>query len=216
MTIHSFGCSFVFGSDLDPCLKADQFSAKAWPGCLANIRQQDYSCHAYPGIGNLNIAQSILNTKFRPHDVAVVSWTWIDRFDLRDYPSKWHTIRPDDTSKPAEVYYRDLHSQYRDQLTNLLYVHSVQKYLESCGIVYVMTYMDELLWETTWHTEPAIENLVALTKPNTFDFEGKTFLKWSQDLGYDISDKLHPLETAHRHAAEYVDSVWHSILVTNK
>lgn len=214
MTIHSFGCSFVFGSDLDPSLKPDQASDRAWPACLAHLRQQAYLCHAYPGIGNLQIAQSIFDCVFQPNDIAVISWTWIDRFDQRDYPGAWYTIRPDNPSGPAKLYYRDLHSQYRDQLTNLLYVHSVQQYLKSQNIAYIMTYMDRLLWQTVWHRETAIDNLVALTQPLTFDFDGRTFLEWSQDHGYDISENLHPLASAHQHAAEYVNSIWDRALIT--
>lgn len=213
MTIHSFGCSFVFGSDLDPSLTPDQASDRAWPACLARMRQQAYLCHAYPGIGNLQIAQSIFDCEFQPLDTAVISWTWIDRFDLRDYPGAWHTIRPDNTSDPAKIYYKHLHSQYRDQLTNLLYVHSVQQYLKSRAIAYVMTYMDPLLWETVWHREPAIDNLVSQTKPHTFDFDGQTFLEWSRDHGHDISDNLHPLAPAHQHAADYVNGAWERWLI---
>ena len=37
----------------------------------------------------------------------------------------------------------------------------------------------------------------------TINFNGKTFLQWSRDNAFPESDRWHPLESAHRAAADY-------------
>jgi hypothetical protein len=38
---------------------------------------------------------------------------------------------------------------------------------------------------------------------NLKDFDGKNFLDWSRNRGYEISERWHPLEQAHIQAANY-------------
>ena len=71
-----------------------------------------------------------------------------------------------------------------------------------------MTYMDELMFDKRWHTTPAVADLQDYIQPYMTTFEGKSFLDWSKDQGFAISDKLHPLEPAHAAAAKYIQSFY--------
>ena len=106
MTIlRSFGCSFVWGSDLSD---ANKFypSNSTWPALLAKHLELNYRCYARPGCGNLQIAENILKSS-TSNDIIIAQWTYIDRFDFTDSSSKnWYTIRPGNSSELNDFYYR--------------------------------------------------------------------------------------------------------------
>ena len=130
MTLKSFGCSFIFGSELrDDGLYATP-SNLTWPAHLADHLTCNYECYARPGAGNLQILEQVLNQSAinNDTDLFVIGWTWIDRFDYydADYNPKvkrnpWNTIMPIDESAIAKVYYKELHSEYQDKYTCLSY-----------------------------------------------------------------------------------------------
>jgi hypothetical protein len=76
------------------------------------------------------------------------------------------------------------------------------------NIKFLMTHMDNLMFDQTWHITPAIRNLQEYIKPYTTTFEGQTFLDFSRTNGYPISDMLHPMELAHQAAADYMLTVF--------
>jgi hypothetical protein len=219
MRLKSFGCSFIFGSELaddghdGPYATPSQLT---WPAHLARHLSRDYECYARPGSGNLQILENILNQAATSDatDLFVIGWTWIDRFDY--YPvnptipsrSPWRTIMPIDTDALALVYYRDLHSEYRDKFTNLSYIKLAINTLQQKDIPFVMTYMDRLLFDQQWHTTPAVIDLQTAVKPSMTDFNGQTFLEWSRSHGYKETAAWHPLEEAHQAAGEYMITVF--------
>jgi len=219
MNLKSFGCSFIFGSDLADDgrdLPYATYSQLTWPAHLAQNFGHAYECHARPGAGNLQILEQILNqaTKSTRSDLFVVGWTWIDRFDY--YPvnpassskSPWRTIMPVDTTELAKVYYRDLHSEYRDKFTCLSYIKLAIDTLNQKEIPFIMTYMDGLLFDQRWHTTSAVLDLQEYVKPHMTTFEDQSFLEWSRRHGYPESDSWHPLEEAHAAAGKYMIKVF--------
>ena len=211
MKLKSFGCSFIFGSDLAddgrnaPCATASRLT---WPALLAQDLGYDYECRARPGAGNLQIAERLLNECYKDErSLFVVGWTWIDRFDYnRDKNHHWTTIMPIDTDHRATAYYRDLHSQYRDKLTTLINIKLAIDTLKQKNCPFVMTYMDELIFETEWHATPSILLLQDYIRPYMTKFDGMTFLDYSRKNNFEISRTLHPLETAHRAGFELIKS----------
>lgn len=208
MKLKSFGCSFIFGSELNDCVSVDIPSHLTWPARLAQGVKYEYQCYARPGAGNLQILESILNQAASDNNnLFVVGWTWIDRFDYYPAtlsPSRWHTIMPVDTDELATVYYRNVHSEYRDKFTCLSYIKLAIDTLNQKGIPFIMTYMDNLLFDQQWHTTPAVLDLQEYVKPYMTTFEGQSFLQWSRDNGYPETEMWHPLEAAHQAAAEYL------------
>ncbi len=85
MILKSFGCSFVYGTDLadDPNgFGKKPASQLTWPALLAKHFNWDYQCFAKPGIGNLQILARLLDSLAVDQPAFfVVTWTWIDRFD---------------------------------------------------------------------------------------------------------------------------------------
>lgn len=221
MVLKSFGCSFIFGSDLaddglgTPYAKPSQLT---WPSLLAQDLGYEYQCYARPGSGNLRILEKILSIATQGPAFFVIGWSWIDRFDytvdptgkdhIYDLAAKnvWRTVMPIDTDNRANVYYRNLHSQYRDKLSTLTYIKTAIDVLQQKDISFIMTYMDELIFETEWHANSAIIYLQDYIRPHMTRFEGRTFLDWSKEKGFPISETLHPLEPAHQAAFELIKS----------
>lgn len=208
MKIKSFGCSFIYGTDLgyDGYKEKDTTPSNlTWPALIAKNHGLDYDCYAHPGIGNLRILENVLSQVNSDHkDLFVIGWTWIDRFDYTDTWDQWNTILPIDNSGLAKIYYKDFHSQYRDKLTTLIYIRTAIDALNQNQIPFIMTFIDDLIFESEWHVTPAVKHLQEFIRPYMTKFEGKTFLDWSRAHNYEISQTLHPLEKAHAEAAKLI------------
>jgi hypothetical protein len=210
MLVKSFGCSFIFGADLsDQILSTNNGnpgrpSQLSWPALFSKQQGHYHRCYAQSGSGNLAIADRVLGEVAQ--DVTalfIISWTWIDRFDYHvNEKQKWSTIRPGSDSALAKTYYRELHNETRDKLASLIAIRTVIDSLRERGFTFIMTYMDELLFDREYNTTPAIVTLQDYIEPYMTRFEGKTFLNWSRDHGYPESAGWHPLEQAHADGAE--------------
>lgn len=212
MQLKSFGCSFIFGTDLQdnpssavekyPC---GQFSRLTWPALLASQLKLEYTCYARPGSGNLQIAERVLNEHAQDkQSLYVIDWTWIDRFDYiksTDTWQPWATVRPS-SDNPADLsFYKHLHSEYTDKLQTLLYVKVVLDQFLQHGTKFIMTYEDSILFDQRWHISPAVIQMQNTVRPHMTTFEDQGFLEWSRSNGYPISSTWHPLEQAHEAAA---------------
>lgn len=223
MILKSFGCSFIFGNDLADVVVhlGEPYSPPSkttWPALVAQHLGREYQCYARPGSGNLRILEKILThaSTAMSNDLFVISWSWIDRFDYTvDLTGKdhiydlagnnlWRTVMPIDTDQRSQVYYRDLHSQLRDKLVSLTYIKTAIDTLKSKNISFIMTYMDDLLFETAWHVTPAIIDLQNYVRPYLTTFENKTFLEYAKEKEFPISETLHPLEDAHQAAFDLI------------
>jgi hypothetical protein len=222
MILKSFGCSFIYGSDLsdDNCNTPGATPSQlTWPALLAKDLDCPYRCYAWPGVGNLYILEKVLTQSSIDQDaIFVIGWTWIDRFDYitsnsvgahRDFKTDrewWNTILPGIESKVSKSYYQNLHSQLIDKLTTLINIKLAIDTLKQKNIPFIMTYTDELIFETEWHVTPAIVDLQNYIRPYMTHFENQTFLEFSKEKGFPISNTLHPLESAHRAAFELIQS----------
>ena len=222
MKLKSFGCSFIFGNELAddgrelPCPTPSNFT---WPAHLAHYLEYEYECHARPGSGNLQIAERVLSHAVDTNPAFfVVGWTWIDRFDytnsiISNNPSQskwnnWRTIMPGDTTDLATIYYKELHTEYRDKLTTLMSMRLVIDTLKQKNIPFLMTHMDDLTFDQQWNHTPAVIELQEYVRPYMTKFEGKNFLEWSRNGDYPIGSGNHPLEAAHQAAGDYIIKVF--------
>lgn len=213
MNLTSYGCSFIFGTDLPDSKLIPNVttipSQQTWPAKLADHLGLKYHCRAYAGCGNLLIAERILldlENLCRDTQLVVVGWTWIDRFDYNnvDNIDNWNTIRPGATDSRAEFYFKNLHSEYRDKLTSLLTIKTIIDTLQGKKLPFLMTYMDDLLFDTRWNISESITYLQNYVRPHMTSFDEKNFLEWSRQNGYEISPTLHPLLEAHKSAGDYM------------
>lgn len=211
MKLKSFGCSFIFGTDLHDDgrhLPIPTASNYTWPALLAKHHGFEYKCVARPGSGNLHITERILNHLTNPEPaIFVIGWSWIDRFDYVTCDrQQWLSLMPIDTDNTAEVYYKYLHSEYRDKLTTLMNIKMAIDALKASGRQFIMTYMDDLMFDTRWNTSPAVSTLQGFCEPYMTRFDNKSFLEFSKEKGFEISQTLHPLEAAHQAAFELINS----------
>lgn len=226
MKLKSFGCSFVFGTDLPDDGRFGPLATPShcsYPALIARARDLEYICYARPGAGNFEILCQLIEQIARNEPaVYVINWTWIDRFSYIDKnkstglhpfnPHGWHSIMPIDTGLTAEVYYRDLHSQLRDKIESLICISSAIDCLQKNHCQFIMTWTDSLLWEQEWHCPVLIRWLQQKTSSYVSSFQGDSFLNWSRNNGFDISSTMHPLEAAHQAAADMILTNWHSYL----
>jgi hypothetical protein len=207
MLVKSFGCSFVYGTDLSDQVGSAP-SQLTWPAVFSQRQGHHYRCYAQGGIGNLAIADMALTQIALDYSALfIIGWTWIDRFDYVSSTSDnkiWSTVRPVDGDDVAKTYYRHLHSESRDKLSSLMAMRVVIDSLQERGFPFVMTYMDELLFDRSYNTTPAIVALQDYVRPHMTTFEGQTFLNWSRSKGYAESAGWHPLEAAHSAAADII------------
>jgi hypothetical protein len=222
MKLKSFGCSFIFGTDLADSADDDGRhlaipapSNLTWPAHLARHLGYDYECLARPGSGNLQIAERVLSHLADPEpSFYVIGWTWIDRFDYTNSTivnrpiaaqwGNWKTLMPVDHTELAKLYYKGLHSEYRDKLTTLMQIQLVIDALNRRGQRFTMTHIDELMFDQQWNQTPAVLDLQLLVKPHMTMFEDDTFLDYSRKHKFEISPGLHPLEQAHKSAAQII------------
>jgi hypothetical protein len=216
MILKSFGCSFIFGTDLADDGRNGPYargSKLTWPALLAQELGHTYQTYARPGSGNLQILERMLNQcSIDEPAVFVIGWTFIDRFDyLRtDYErwpgAPWKTILPLEEDDLAKTYYKKLNSQLQDKLCSLIYIKTAIDTLLQKKIPFVMTYVDPLIFETEWHCSPTVAELQNYVKPYMTTFEGKTFLEFTRINNFPISSTAHPLEQAHQAASQVIKS----------
>lgn len=218
--LKSFGCSFIYGTDLNDCDGTPgRASNLTYPALIASRLQLEYSSRAGGGRGNLFILETILRSiKMRAHREQspwIINWTYIDRFDYQTGNSSgmnWQTILPMLDDVGARTYHRNFHTELLDKFRSLTYIYTAVQALTMQNISFVMTYMDHLLFDTQFTVPPAVEWLQAQVQDHMTTFDGTDFLTWSRDQGYAISANGHPLESAHAAAADYLTPVIESIL----
>ena len=213
MQLKSFGCSFIWGSELPDEIPGQTPSQLTWPALVAQELRREYQCYAWGGTGNFAIAQRVLSQIERAESALfVINWTWIDRYDYIDPANNkiWRTIRPANNDDCSDYYYRNLHSQLQDKLLSLSQINFCLDQLEQREIPYISTYMDDLLFETQWHTSAAIAGLQDYVRPHLRNFNGMNFLEWAQHNNFEISATLHPMEAAHKAACDLMLS--HSLV----
>lgn len=215
--IVSFGDSFIFGSELQDNDAGD----KSWVGLAAKKLGADYETLAVPGCGNENIARQILtyfSANSNENVLAVINWTWGARWDfyvpgieqwttigLTCVPSKLAPmVGNDQAEKILEVYntYPGRSIMWSKWRT-LQNIYASQQYLKSIGVPSIQTYIDYEMWDTKWHAPEHIKTLQNLTKDSLENFEGRSFLDWSRERGFTVTEQgWHPLESAHQAACD--------------
>lgn len=204
MKLKSFGCSLIFGTDLqDDGRNAPKPTASkyTWPALLAKHLKRDYYCYARPGAGNLQILNQLLSNLDNDDTVYVVGWTYSERFDYVEH-SQWTSLMPVENSQLARMYYANLQDNLSDQLRSLAYMQAALAALNNKK--FIMICQDASTIASTG--APAVEQLLQQVMPHIQTFDNTGFIEWSQDNKYPISATQHPLEAAHQAAFELINS----------
>jgi hypothetical protein len=205
MKLKSFGCSFIWGSEL-PDVAIPGPSQLTWPALLGRELDLKYECHAWPGRGNFFIAKQVLD-QLALGDPAlyVVNWTWIDRFDFIDLNNKeqWETLRPGQGNHPhSDFYYRNLHAELQDKLHNLQLIKLVTLELLAAQQPFIMCYMDDLIFDQRWHATPSMVKQQEFLKPLMLHWKTDqeklvNWSFWAAIAGHPITHGNHLLESGH-------------------
>lgn len=204
MKLKSFGCSLIFGTDLqDDGRNAPRAtpSKYTWPALLAKHLKRDYYCYARPGAGNLQILNQLLSNQDNDDTVYVVGWTYSERFDYLER-GQWNSLMPVENSQLARMYYANLQDNTRDQLCSLAYIQAALAALQNKK--FIMICQDQSILAGSG--VPAVEQLLQKVAPHIQTFNGEGFVDWSQANNYPTSATQHPLEAAHWAAFELIKS----------
>lgn len=210
MKLKSFGCSFIWGSELpDVPIPGNIPSQLTWPALLSRELTMLYECHAWPGRGNFFIANQCLD-QLATNETAlyVINWTWIDRFEFvdQDYADgRWETLRPGRNNHPhGDFYYRNLHSELSDKLHSLQLIKLVTLELLAAGQPFIMTYMDDLIFDQRWHTTPAMLAQQEFVKPLMLHWPDQNWTMWASKQGHAVTASNHLLESGHQQVFQHV------------
>ena len=226
MLLVSCGDSFVYGSDLadaehflnKPSRYTEDFardsayhaaSNSTWPALIAQRLGIGYDCFAQPGVGNQSIFKQIIAayTRYKNHAIYSINWTWSDRYDYFDENrNEWATVRPTGAEEEDvdRAYYRYFHNDLHNKFSTLSYIDHAIKFLKENQCQFVMTFMDPVMMNRKHHAPDYVQTLQDSVRSFLHTFDGKNFLEWSKDNQHPISANWHPLESAHKHAAEYL------------
>ena len=219
MKLKSFGCSFIEGDELSDFQRRPVSEQSTWagptpisyltyPALLAQHLGMQYECHAEGASGNLRILRNVLKHIDHEPGLFVIQWTFIDRFDfinLAEWPANsWNTFLPVDTSDLAQTYYRNLHSEYRDKISTLIYILTAIAALREHQHRFIMTYVDDLILCNKWHTDPAIQFLQHSVRPYLKQFDKTNWIDWCKQNKFQFGNFYHPLDAAHRATADYI------------
>ncbi len=192
-------------SDVDATIENPPPSCLTWPALIAKDLDVTYECHAAGGCGNLRILEQVLTQAVIEDDsIFIIGWTWIDRFDYIDSENKWYTVLPSQNSSQARSYYSNFHSEYNDKLRNLVYVQTALDTLLRKKVPFLMTCLDDLLLDQKWQNTLALRHMQIHVQKYIKTFDNLNFLDWSRSRNYPESAAWHPLEQAHRAAADYM------------
>lgn len=218
MKLKSFGCSFTYGSELALDVKKNdqlgqELSVSTWPSLIADHYQIAFENYAWPGVGNLRILeQAMSQAALDDPAFFVINWTWIDRFDYIDpLTEEWNTLRPGGNDPTHEIHYKHFYSQYHTMLTNASYILTAINTLRGKNISFCMTLMDTTLFDPIdpdWQDPYPLRILQQAIKPYITWFDDMNFLSWSRKNNYPVSELWHPLEEAHRAAANYMIKIF--------
>ena len=177
------GDSHVWGSELadSPHGGPTGYSHRTFSALLAGSK---YICAAYPGIGNRDICQRVIDAcapliQSNLKIIVLVSWTW---------PSRDNRVDSDNDILELQQY---------------LESHNIP-YLFTCADNCVVTNNSRIKWEN-WYLFPA-----GIEPGDTSTPRG--FYQWAVENKYSIGEDGHPLEQAHKDAAKLIKEKFNELV----
>lgn len=221
MIIIAGGDSFIWGSELADCPNGgpNGYSRNTFPALLAEDNQ--YICAAYPGNANNAISRMVIDACADKENVGViVSWTYPQRSEFY-FVDKWVSLNSWHTAERefSEHYFKHVgNSEYYEIYSILKEIVFLQHYCQINQIPYLFLTTDNhfYLHENYLRSrDNSIDNLYNQINwsnwfwfpPGTNEWETcvpRGFYQWAAENKYSVGDRGHPLEQAHRDAANLI------------
>ena len=232
MILVAAGDSFIWGSELadSPHGGTDGYSLSTYPALLAKGYSMDYHCAAYPGNANNAISRmsiaacaSITDNKF-----LLVSWTYPQRSEFR-FSDGWASVNSWHTNHKefSEVYFKHAgNTEYYEIYSVLKEIVFLQHYCERNNIPYMFMTADNHFYQHENYIRSKdcdIDNLYNqinwarwfwFTPGNLADETPvpRGFYQWAIENKYSIGQEGHPLEDAHKDAAELIKEKFNELV----
>ena len=217
-TLHTFGCSYTYGSGLlDLKNKWDNPSKLSFPFLLAKELNCDLINHSNPGSSNQKIFRTFLSRlkNIRENDIVFVLWTFPDRLEYFTENcwsdlGYWEVSKKNDFHTEIE-YYRNImllseNSHFNNILKTIDLMHCVSLYLQNKKIVYFfdfLFYMENHLnkendeFFVNYKHESLLKSVNFLSKNNYLEYI-------RLDNRISDLDGFHPNEEAHKIYSEFL------------
>ena len=176
--LHTFGCSFTYGTScIDPV-------NECWPARLANMLNIECINYGIEGASNDGIFKTLCNniSNISTQDIVIVMMTKSSRRFFRG-----KNVNPNSSGVIANKFYKHLHDEESDCLNFLQNYNAMHNIL--LNYKYIITFMD---------AKPLLEanrfSLGAVAKPNSKTYVPKNlnFTKYIENV-----DNLHPSTEGH-------------------
>jgi len=229
MILVAGGDSFTWGTEMADCTET-VYSQSTFPALLARAQGLDYQCVARPGNANDAIARMVIDRCETVTDtpVVIVAWSFVTRYEFRfTYPinspiSPWCSITPDLNKAQVHHFANDFFKHVGtdpdyQKYNTLRAIILLQTYLEQKSIPYLFLPTDNHFYvSNTAGADPIVATLYNMVNwDHWFFFPGATeawnttdprgFYQWAVETKYKCGQYQHPLEDAHRDAAQLIE-----------
>lgn len=232
MILVAGGDSFIWGSELkdSPHGGPNGYSHNTFSALLASRHNMDYVCAAYPGNSNnaisrmsINALNEISDTKF-----LLVQWTYPQRAEFRfdnkwENINSWHTVQKDF----SQQYFNYVgNNEYYEIYSTLKEIVFLQNYCLVNKIPYMFLTADNHFYyheNYNRNNDASVNNLYNQIDWNRWYFfpkgeksnETKSprgFYQWAIENKYVVGPQQHPLEHAHRDAADMMGEKFNELV----
>jgi hypothetical protein len=242
MILVAGGDSHIWGSELadSPHGGPGGYSRNTFPSLLAKSQNWQYTCSAYPGLGNSGIARAVMNSCETIDNAFVfVCWSFVNRYEFRftydtmPITSPWmnihsaHTKFADSVKNKeqlatfVDIYTRHVGiSEYNEIYVTLKEILFLQQYLKQRNIPYMFTtvdnkyYQHENYYRNKDATLETLYNNIDWSSWYLFD-NNNGFYQWALENNYTVGSNGHPLEDAHKDAAILVKEKFDELVTKN-
>lgn len=234
MILVAAGDSFIWGSELADCRHCrygySGYSKQTFTALLAQQADMKYACAAYPGNANNAISRMAIDAlaKIPGDKFLLVEWTYLQRYEFRindEWVSvnSWHTAAKDF----SESYFKHAgNSEYFELYSMFKEIVFLQQYCQINNIPYMFMTADNQFFKHENYTRRRDEGLAHLydqidwTKwfwfpPGIQENETcvpRGFAQWAIENKYVAGPQGHPLEDAHKAAAELIKEKFNELV----
>ena len=231
MILIAAGDSFVWGSELadSPHGGPYGYSQNTYPALLAKQHDMAYYCAAYPGNANNAISRmAIAACKDNPGCALLVTWTYPQRSEFR-FNDGWASVNSWHTNHEefSRQYFKHAGvTEYYEIYSVLKEIVFLQQYCQIHKIPYLFMTADNTFYQhENYHRsrDQDIDNLYnQIDWNNWFWFDPGTepdetpaprgFYQWAMENKYSMGPEGHPLESAHKDAAELIKEKFNEVV----